>query len=95
MVSDSSTPNDNTLPTDSTPGEVVSVDDRGGGNQASVIAAVVLAILVAITLTVLISVLVAVILSKKRNKSFNVTHTNLSLGIANKVYGNNYISCMS
>jgi hypothetical protein len=92
MVQDSSTPNDNTPLTDSTPGEVV--DDRvGGGDGASVsvVAAVVLAILVVIVLTILISVLVAVVLSKKRGKTFNITHTNLSLGIANKLYGNNYI----
>jgi hypothetical protein len=94
MVPVSSMPNDNTLPTDSTPGEPVSIDDgvRGGGSTpVSVVAAVVLAILVVITLTILISVLVAIVLSKKRSKSFNVTHTNLSLGIGNKLYGNNYL----
>ena len=89
MVPDFSTDNKNTPSTDSTPDEVV--DDRvgGGGTPMSVIAAVVLAILVVIILTILISVLVAVTLSKKQgNQTFNVIHTNQSLGIANKLYGN-------
>ena len=89
ISSDSIATNMASSTTDSTPGEVV--DDRvggGGGAPVSVIAAVVLAILVVIVLTILISVLVAVALSKKRGKIFNVTHTNMSLGIANKLYGN-------
>ena len=98
MAPDFSTPNENTLPTDSTPGEVVSIDDRGsggGGPPVSVIAAVVLAILVAIILTVLILVLIAVVVSKKwSKKTFNVTHTNLRVGITNKLYGKYFTSCI-
>ena len=85
MVPDSSTSNNDTHFTDSTPGEVV--DDRvaGGGAPASVITAVVLAILAVIILTIFTSVLVAVIIvSKKKSNRANV---NLNLGITNQLQG--------
>ena len=56
-------------------------------DQASVIAAVVMAVLLVIIVALLISFIAAVVL-KKRSKKFSVTHTNLQLGVSNRVYGN-------